>query len=230
MRVLIGCERSGVVRRAFQRLGHEAYSCDLEPSDDGETRFHYQCDVFSLALDNFDLAIFHPPCTHLACSGARYFKEKRADGRQRAGIDFFMRCVGASKWVPKVAVENPVGIMAGLYRKPDQIIQPWQFGHPESKSTCLWLHGLPKLRPTLVLRPVKFYCRQCEALYYASEGPSGERETQCPCCCEQGRPLWNNQTPSGQNKLGPSKDRAVLRSRTYEGIAKAMAEQWGDQK
>lgn len=133
----------------------------------------------------WDLIIAHPPCTDLAVSGARWFKEKQADGRQQKSIDFFMKFINAD--CPRIAVENPVCIMSRIYRKPDQIIQPWQFGHGEVKTTCLWLKGLPKLQPTSIV-----------------EG----REQKC----------W---------KMAPSPDRGKLRSKTYPGIAKAMAEQWG---
>lgn len=194
MRILIACEYSGVVRDAFIRRGHDAISCDLLPSDSPGP--HYQGDVMDIINDGWDMMIAHPPCTHLSVSGARYFKQKREDGRQQAAIEFFMALIQAP--ISKVAVENPVCIMSSLYRKPGQIIQPWQFGHPESKATCLWLHNVPKLVPTNIL-----------------EKP------------ESGR--WENQTPSGQNKLGPSIDRWKLRSKTYQGIAEAMAEQWGSE-
>jgi len=192
MTILIACEYSGTVRDAFIALGHDAISCDLLPSD--RPGPHYQGDVFDIIDDGFDLMIAHPPCTHLAVSGARYFADKRADGRQQKAIDFFMRLANAN--ISRIAIENPVCIMSSVWRKPDQIIQPWQFGHPEAKATCLWLKELPRLEPTMVL--------------------------QKPACG-----YWANQTPSGQNKLGPSADRAKLRSKTYQGIANAMAAQWG---
>jgi hypothetical protein len=134
-------------------LGHDAWSCDLLPADDGSP-FHFQNDCFAQIHGTFlsggwDLLIAHPPCTHLSSSGARHFAAKRADGRQQAAVDFFMRI--ASSPVPRIAIENPVGIMSSVYRKPDQIIQPWQFGHPETKATCLWLKGLPKLIPTNIV-------------------------------------------------------------------------------
>lgn len=186
MRVLIGCEFSGVVRRAFRSLGHDAWSCDLLPAEDGSP-FHFQQDIFkedgswNLPTD-FDLGIFHPPCTHLAVSGARWFKEKQVE--QRKAIWFFMACYNAP--IPRVAVENPVCIMSSRFRKPDQVLQPWQFGHGETKATCLWLRGLPKLTPTNIV-----------------EG----REQR----------VW---------KLPPSPDRWKDRSRTFDGIAQAMALQW----
>lgn len=148
MRVLVACEFSGVVRDAFARLGHDAWSCDLLPSDSlGQ---HIRGDVLLHLNNGWDLMIAHPPCTHLSSSGARWFAQKRADGRQKQAIDFFMALVNAP--IPRIVVENPIGIMSTVYRKPDQIVQPWQFGHPESKATCLWLKGLPKLIPTNVLK------------------------------------------------------------------------------
>lgn len=193
MKVLIACEFSGVVRDAFAALGHDAMSCDLLPTESPGK--HYQGDIRDILDAGWDLMVAHPPCTDLAVSGARYFAQKRADGRQQAAIDFFMLIVQAP--IEKIAVENPVGIMSTHYRKPDQIIQPFMFGHPESKTTCLWLKNLPPLLPTDILQ-------------------------------RAGR--WDNQTKSGQNKLPPSPDRAKIRSRTYSGIAQAMANQWGAKK
>ena len=182
MRVLVACEYSGTVRDAFIKRGHTAISCDLLPSDAGEP--HYQGDIADIINHGWDLVIAFPPCTHLAVSGARWFKEKQADGRQQQGIDFFMSFTSlACKW----AIENPIGIMSTHYRKPDQIVQPWMFGHGETKATCLWLNGLPKLQPTKIV--------------------DGREQR-----------IW---------KLGPSEDRWKIRSKTYQGIADAMAEQWG---
>lgn len=145
MRVLIACEFSGIVREAFRARGHDAWSCDLlETEIPGQ---HIRADVLSIISDGWDLMIAHPPCTHLAVSGARWFVDKMKE--QADAADFFMALVNAS--VSRIAVENPISVMSTLYRKPDQIIQPWQFGHPESKATCLWLKGLPKLVPTNVL-------------------------------------------------------------------------------
>lgn len=145
MRVLIACEYSGRVREAFRKMGHDAWSCDILPADDGSP-YHIQDDVLKHLNDGWDLMVAHPPCTHLAVSGARHFAEKIADGRQQEGIDFFMAMINAP--IERIAVENPICIMSTKYRKPDQIIQPWQFGHGETKATCLWLKNLPKLVPT----------------------------------------------------------------------------------
>lgn len=193
MPILVACEESQAVTIQFRKLGFEAYSCDIEPCSGGHPEWHIQGDVTPLLLMKWDMVIAFPPCTHLASSGARYFAQKRVDGRQQEAIGFFLQFTALD--YPLVAIENPIGVMSRIYRKPDQIVQPWMFGHPESKSTCLWLKGLPQLIPTQLLpRP------------------------------ESGR--WDNQTPSGQNKLSPSPERAKLRSKTYSGIAQAMAEQW----
>jgi len=144
MRVLIGCEYSGVVRDAFIARGHDAMSCDLLPTDAPGP--HYQGDIFDVINDGWDLAVFHPPCTDLAVSGARHFAAKIADGRQQAALDFVQRLLDAP--IPQIALENPISVISSKIRKPDQIIQPWQFGHPETKATCLWLKGLPLLVET----------------------------------------------------------------------------------
>ena len=190
MRVLVACEYSGIVRDAFLSRGHDALSCDLLPTD--STGPHYKGDVFDIINDGWDMMIAFPPCTHLAVSGAKWFADKRADGRQQEGIDFFMALVMAK--IPRIAIENPVGIMSSYYRRPTQIIHPWQFGHMEQKSTCLWLKNLPALTPTNVVydEMKKLPRRERERLHY----------------------------------LPPSADRAKERSKTFEGIASAMAEQW----
>lgn len=183
MRVLVACEYSGVVRDAFRRVGHEAMSCDLLPTEvDGP---HYQGDVRDVLCYPWDIMIAHPPCTHLSVSGARHFEAKRMDGRQQAAVSFFMMLAHAS--VPRIAIENPVCVMSRLWRKPDQVIQPWQFGHGETKATCLWLKGLPLLQPTTIV---------------------------------DGR---DNRI----HRMPPSEERWKERSRTYFGIADAMAAQWG---
>jgi hypothetical protein len=147
MKVLVACEYSGVVRDAFLKLGHDAISCDLLPTESPGP--HYCGDVLELINDNFDLMIAHPPCTHICVSGARYFVQKRLDGRQQQAIDFFIRL--SRSHIPRIAIENPIGIMSKMFRRPDQIIQPWQFGHGETKATCLWLKSLPVLTPTNIV-------------------------------------------------------------------------------
>jgi hypothetical protein len=147
MKVLIACEYSGTVRDAFLRLGHDAMSCDLLPTDSPGP--HYCGDVRDVMGDGWDLMIAHPPCTHLAVSGARHFPAKRADGRQQAALDFVAMLLSAP--VPRIALENPISIISSKIRKPDQIIQPWQFGHGETKATCLWLKNLPLLKPTKIV-------------------------------------------------------------------------------
>jgi hypothetical protein len=185
MKAIVGCEESGVMRRAFASRGWDAWSCDTEPSEDGSDH-HIQGDIRDVDLSSFDFGFFFPPCTHLASSGARWFAEKRADGRQQQGIDFFLWCVRAVEQIGRGGVENPVGIMSRVYRRPDQIIQPWQHGHGETKATCLWLHNLPLLRPSRVV--------------------SGREHR--------------------VHRMAPGPDRAKMRSRTYQGIADAMANQW----
>lgn len=187
MRVLIACEFSGIVRDAFIQVGHDAMSCDLLPSE--KPGPHYQGSLFDVLDYPWDLAIFHTPCTDTAVSGARHFEAKRLTGRQQASVSFFFKCLRGSAHIPRTAFEQPISIISSLYRQPDQIIQPWQFGHGETKSTCLWLKGLPKLEPTEVV---------------------------------EGRLAKVHLAPPHENRW---KDR----SRTYEGIAKAMAQQWGKQ-
>lgn len=149
MKILVACEFTGTVRDAFLAAGHDAISCDLLPTDVPGP--HYQGDLFDLIDYPFDLMIAHPPCTHLSVSGSRHFEAKKMDGRQQAAVSFFMRLIRQSAHIPMVAIENPVCIMSSLYRKPDQILQPWQFGHGETKATCLWLKGLPLLMPTKIV-------------------------------------------------------------------------------
>ena len=199
MKILIACEESGKVRQAFRALGHDAFSCDILPSRD-DSPFHIQGNVLPLLKKRWDMVIAFPPCTHLACSGARHFAAKRADGRQQAGIDFFMACINAN--APRVCVENPVGIMSSEYTKPSQIIQPWQFGYPATKATCLWLKGLPLLTPTKVVEPEFITLKngkRFSAWFYESGKKNG-------------------------------KARAAFRSETFDGIAQAMANQWSGLK
>lgn len=185
MRVLVACEFSGVVREAFRKRGHNAWSCDILPAEDG-SKYHHQWDILELLSTGkrWDLMIAHPPCTHLAVSGARWFKDKQKE--QAEALDFVRALMDAP--IPRICIENPISIISSRIRKPDQIIQPWQFGHGETKATCLWLKNLPLLVPTNIV-----------------EG----REARV-------------------HKMPPGPDRWKERSRTFTGIAEAMAEQWGN--
>lgn len=183
MKVLVACEYSGTVRDAFIGGGHEAMSCDLLPTDAPGP--HYQGDVRDVLDYPWDLMIAHPPCTHLSVSGARHFAAKRMDGRQQSSVSFFMMLAKTS--IPMIAIENPVCVMSSIWRRPDQVIQPWQFGHGETKATALWLKGLPLLQPTNVV-------------------PGREARI---------------------HRMPPSPDRWKERSKTFAGIAAAMAAQWG---
>ena len=149
MKILVACEESQAVTIELRRIGHEAYSCDIIPCSGGHPEWHIQQDVIPLLTQKWDMILAFPPCTHLAVSGAKWFAAKRADGRQQNAIDFFMQFANSD--CPRIAIENPVGIMSTVWRKPDQIIQPWQFGHGETKKTCLWLKGLPPLIPTEIV-------------------------------------------------------------------------------
>ena len=252
MRVLVACEYSGTVRDAFRRAGHDAMSCDLLPTEAPGP--HYQGDVRDVLDDGWDLMVAHPPCTYLSVSGMHWTTRGLRDPQLTEDALTFVRLLLEAP-VPRIALENPVSIISSRIRKPDQIVQPWMFGHDASKKTCLWLKGLPRLMPTAVVAPAHW-----QRVVYAHELP------ECPCCGEPFctthdehysdcicigpheedvtiktidgvdfgtrasppvRPLWGNQTPSGQNKLGPSADRWKIRSATYQGIADAMADQWG---
>lgn len=149
MKILVACEESQAVTIELRKLGHEAYSCDIEPCSGGYPEWHLQQDVIPLLTQKWDMILAFPPCTHLAVSGAKWFAAKRADGRQQNAIDFFMQFANSD--CPRIAIENPVGIMSTVWKKPDQIIQPWQFGHGETKKTCLWLKGLPPLISTEIV-------------------------------------------------------------------------------
>lgn len=203
MRVLVACEFSGTVRDAFIAKGHEAMSCDLLPTE--KPGPHYQGDLFDVIDYPWDLAIFHPECTHLAVSGARHFAEKRMDGRQQRGVAFVMQIVRRSEHIPRIAIENPVSILSSIWRKPEQVIQPYQFGHAETKATCLWLRGLPLLAPTNVVEPD--YMRNAAGEYYRDK--KGKRYSRIHFMSGRQEHRWK------------------LRSKTYQGIADAMAEQWG---
>lgn len=206
MRVLIGCERSGIVAQAFRDMGHDAWSCDTEPSANCSTDCAAECDahghvrgdVRELLLPGaWDLAIFHPPCTYLCSSGLWNGRTPGRQAKTDEALEFVRVLLSAP--VPRLALENPIGRIGTAIRKADQIIQPWQFGEDASKATALWLKGLPLLKPTHVVAPRLV----------------GEK------------PRWANQTDSGQNRLGPSPGRAMARATTYQGIADAMAAQWG---
>ena len=169
MKILVGCEYSGRVRRAFAERGHEVYSCDLLPADDGETKYHYQGDIRDILYDDWDFACFHPPCTHLAVSGARWFKDKVQE--QQEALEFVRMLMDAP--IPKIAIENPVSVISSRIRKPDQIVQPWWFGDTVQKSTCLWLKGLPPLTKTndVYKEMMELPRKEREKIWYASPGP-----------------------------------------------------------
>lgn len=185
MRILVACEESQAVTVQLRLRGHSAYSCDIVPSTGPMPAYHIQGDVRTVLYGSWDMIIAFPPCTDLCSSGARWFAEKRENGVQQRSIDFFKLFTDLPH-CPKVAIENPIGIMSRLYRKPDQIIQPWQYGHGETKATCLWLKGLPLLQPTDIV---------------------AGRENRI-------------------HRMAPSAERSALRSKTYPGIALAMAQQW----
>ena len=204
-RILLACEESQAVTTEFRNLGFEAYSCDLLPCTGEHPEWHLQQDVIPLLNEKWDLIIAFPPCTDLAVSGAMHFEKKRANGTQQKSIEFFMQFVNAK--CDRIAIENPIGIMSKIYRKPDQIIQPWQYGDKAQKSTCLWLKNLPKLEPTDIVDKGEFF--------EWKDGKTGKLKKQ---------PMWyyqallNSKTPE---------QRRTLRSKTFPGIAKAMAMQWG---
>lgn len=196
MRVLIACEYSGAVRDAFRAAGHDAMSCDLLPSEVPGP--HYQGDVRDVLGDAWDLMVAHPPCTYLSVSGMHWTRRGLRDPQlTEDALDFVRLLLEAP--IPRIALENPVSIISTRIRRPDQIVQPWQYGHDASKTTCLWLKNLPALQPTQIIEPR----------------------------IVNGRRRWANQTDGGQNRLSPSADRWKRRSATYAGIAGAMAAQWG---
>lgn len=208
MKILIACEESQEVCKAFRELGHEAFSCDIIPCSGGHPEWHIQDDVLKHLNGAWDMIIAFPPCTDLAVSGARHFERKRKDGTQQKSIDFFMMFVNAK--CDKIAIENPVCIMSTKWRKPDQIIQPWMFGHEAKKTTCLWLKGLPKLTPTKIVSEGEFYI-----------SPNGAK-----------MPKWLSDPvdDNGKKIAYNSKEIKLLRSKTFPGIATAMANQWGKLK
>lgn len=196
MKVLIACENSGRTRDAFLSRGHDAMSCDLLPTDAPGP--HYQGDVRDILHDGWDLMIGHPPCTYLSVSGMHWTTRGLRDPQLTEDALELVRLLMDAP-IPRIAIENPVSVISSRIRKPDQIINPYQFGHDASKKTCLWLKNLPILQPTQYVEPRMV----------------------------NGRPRWGNQTDSGQNRLPPSKDRWKIRSETYAGISAAFAEQWG---
>ena len=208
MKVLIACEESQRVCIAFRKLGHESYSCDLLPCSGGHPEWHIHDDVLKHLNDRWDLIIAFPPCTDLCVSGAKHFEKKRKNGTQIKSINFFMEFANAK--CDKIAIENPVGIMSSIWRKPDQIIQPYMFGDEAKKTTCLWLKGLPKLIPTKIVSQGEFYI-----------SPNGAK-----------MPKWLNDPIDKNGKKIPynSQEIKILRSKTFQGIAKAMAEQFGELK
>lgn len=214
--VLVACEFSGAVREAFRAQGHEAWSCDLLPSPD--PTYHLQRDVREVLGDGWDLMIAHPPCTYLSVSGMHWTTRGLRDPALTDEALAFVRLLLAAP-IPRIAVENPVSVISTRIRRPDQIIQPWQYGHNASKTTCLWLQGLPRLAHGTIVPPRGWHC---------SAPGQGRKIGGYWFDGGDGRPTWANQTPSGQNRLGPSADRWKLRSATYAGIAAAMAAQWGD--
>lgn len=196
MKVLVACEYSGTVRDAFLKAGHDAMSCDLLPTEVPGP--HYQGDVREILGNGWDLMIAHPPCTYLSVSGMHWTTRGLRDPKlTEEALDFVQLLLEAP--ISKICIENPVSVISSRLRKPDQVVNPWQFGHDASKKTCLWLIGLPLLEPTQIIEPRLI----------------------------DGKKRWANQTASGQNRLGPSDDRWKLRSTTYKGLAEAMASQWG---
>lgn len=204
MKILVACEESQAVTIELRKLGYEAFSCDLLPCSGGHPEWHFQQDVFKVIDKGWDMMIAFPPCTDLAVSGAAHFERKRADGSQQKSIKFFMDLVNAP--IEKIVIENPIGIMSGIYREPDQIIQPWQFGDKAQKSTCLWIKNVNPLTSTKIVEKGEFF--------EWVDKKSGKKKKQ---------PLWyyqallNSKTPE---------QRRTLRSKTFPGIAKAMAEQF----
>lgn len=206
-RVLVACEESQAVTKAFRKLGIEAYSCDILPCTGGHPEWHFQEDVFEVIKreKKFDLMIAFPPCTDLAVSGARHFERKIADGSQQRSIDFFMNIINVD--IDKIAVENPIGIMSKKYRKPNQIVQPWWFGDKAQKSTCLWLKNLPNLIPTDIVEKGEFF-------EFTSK--KGEKKRM---------PMWYYKA---LQEAKTPEERRGIRSKTFQGVADAMAKQWSE--
>jgi hypothetical protein len=214
-KILIACEESQAVCKEFRTLGFEAYSCDIQDCSGGNPEWHIKGDVIDQITKGWDMMIAFPPCTHLAVSGARHFETKKKDGRQQEGINFFMNMINAP--IEKIAVENPVGIMSKIYKKPDQVIQPYFFGDPYQKTTCLWLKNLPKL-----------YHQSKRDLFSDNVTHTNKGDFFEWVCKKSGKlkkqPLWYAEAFKKHNL---DKDmRSKIRSKTFPGIAKAMAEQW----
>lgn len=212
MRVLIGCEESQAVCLEFRKKGHTAFSCDIMETSGPKKQWHIKGDLLEVINDNWDMAIMFPPCTHLAVSGAQWFEEKRADGRQQDAIDFFLKIANAP--IDKMAIENPVGIMSKEYRPPDQIIHPYYFGDPYEKKTCLWLKNLKPLfhndKPNLFNDPITHV--KPEPRYSFIDSKTGKVKS---------HPTWY---AKASQKNG---ERGKIRSKTFPGIAREMAKQWG---
>jgi len=213
MRILLACEESDEVRGRFEKLGFDAWSCDLQPNRNPNAK-HYQCSVFDIINNGWDCMIAFPPCTHLAVSGAPHFEKKRADGRQQQGIDFFMAMVNAP--IKHIAIENPIGIMSKIYKPPTQKIQPYYFGDEAQKTTCLWLKNLPPLyhnaAPNLFDKEITHVGKG--EMFEWIDNKSGKTKRQ---------PKWY----ADAFKLN-SNERSKVRSKTFPGIAEAMANQWGE--
>ena len=230
MRVLIGCERSGIIREAFRARGHDAWSCDLAPAEDGSLA-HHCGDLLEIGrLPGWDLMIAHPPCRYLSASGMHWTTR----GLRPKRLTFDAARFAAAVWnlpIPRIAIENPVGHLTRVFGRPTEIIQPYQYGDDASKRTCLWLRNLMPL-PARFDRYVypRLVCRRCGNV--VPPGPDQNKDTRhgCQSCGSDAttwQPRWANQTDSGQNKLGPSPTREMDRARTYPGIARVMAETWG---
>lgn len=204
MKILVACEESQAVTKELRKLGHEAYSCDLLEQSGGHPEWHIKGNAVAEAYSGkYDMMICFPPCTDLAVSGARHFKQKILDGRQQQGIDLFMLFINAP--IEKIAIENPIGIMSTKYKKPNQIIQPWQFGDKAQKSTCLWLKNLPNLAPTNIVDKGEFF------EFTSKKG------------VKKKMPMWYYKA---LQKAKTPAERSTLRSKTFQGIANAMATQW----
>jgi hypothetical protein len=214
MKVLLACEESQAVCIEFRKLGHEAFSCDILPCSGGHPEWHLQQDIFEVIDQGWDIMVAFPPCTHLAVSGAKHFEQKRKDGRQQEGIDFFMKIANAN--ILKIAIENPMGIMGKIFRKPDQVIQPYFFGDGFRKTTCLWLKNLPLLyhnsEVNLFDKNIT-HVDQGESFYWTDK-KTGVLKKQ---------PMWYYQALLNSKT---KEERSKLRSKTFPGIAKAMAQQW----